>query len=506
MSLLKSTLVIGSCTLLSRIFGFLRDILMANAIGASWLSDAFFLAFKLPNFFRRLFAEGAFNAAFIPLFAGHLEADGKEKALRFASEALSVLLFVLVVLNAVFLVFMPAIVPFFAPGFVEDAQKFDLTVQLSRITFSYIVLISITSLLGGILNSMNRFAAVAITPILLNLALIGALLFLSEYTATPAHALSWGVFLAGILQCGWLIVVCKRAEALPSLLLPRITPQIRKLLILIAPAALGAGVAQVNLLIDVILASTFEDAVSFLYYADRLNQLPIGVIGVAAGTALLPMLSRQIKAGKLQEAMQTLNQAIWFTMLFALPAATAFLLIPDILISNLFEHGAFTQQDTLATYTALMAYAAGLPAFILVKCFAPVFYAQQDTKTPFIIAGGCVFLNLILNLVLMQYYEHVGLAAATSIASWVNTLLLMWVLYYRKRFTPSAHLGKQLLKILLACAVLAAALLLVRTYPSAQTIAGLVVIVSGALMVYGGLIMGLGVARLGDVKAALRKQ
>ena len=296
MSLVKSTVVIGSCTFLSRIFGFLRDMLIANVIGASWLSDAFFLAFKLPNFFRRLFAEGAFNVAFVPLFAGKLEESGKNVAMRFASEALSVLLVVLLILNAAFLLFMPVLLPLIAPGFTDDPEKFDLTVTLARIAFPYILLISMVSLLGGILNSLRKFAAVALTPVLLNIVLIAALLGLSDYTETPAHALSWGVSIAGCVQCLWLIIACKRADALPSLLLPRITPQIKRLLVLIAPAALGAGVAQINLLIDVILASRFEDGVSYLYYADRITQLPIGVIGVAASTALLPMLSSHLKA------------------------------------------------------------------------------------------------------------------------------------------------------------------------------------------------------------------
>lgn len=506
MSLLKSTVVIGSCTLLSRVLGFLRDILIANSIGASWLSDAFFLAFKLPNFFRRLFAEGAFNVAFVPLFSGMLEEDGKDKALKFAGEALSVLLCALLLLNAIFFTFMPVIMPFLAPGFVDNLDKFALSVELTRITFGYILFISVVSLFGGILNSMQHFAAVALTPVLLNLCLIAALLGLTHYTPTPAHALSWGVFIAGLVQCGWLIVACKRAEALPSLLIPKITPQVRKLLILMAPAALGAGVAQVNLLIDLILASRFDEAVSYLYYADRLNQLPIGVIGVAAGTALLPMLSRQIKSGDTLAATNTLNNAIWFTMLAALPAATAFLIMPDVLIQVLFEHGAFTATDTAATYTALMAYAAGLPAFILVKLFAPGFYAAEDTKTPFKVATFCVALNLILNLILMQHFEHVGLAMATSIASWVNVILLAFLLSKAGRFVPARKMLISLFKILIACAVMGAALYYAIRVPGAVSIFGLVATIVGAKIVYGGSIVVLGVANPREIKGLLRKQ
>ncbi len=506
MSLVKSTVVIGSCTFLSRIFGFLRDMLIANVIGASWLSDAFFLAFKLPNFFRRLFAEGAFNVAFVPLFAGKLEESGKNVAMRFASEALSVLLVVLLILNAAFLLFMPVLLPLIAPGFTDDPEKFDLTVTLARIAFPYILLISMVSLLGGILNSLRKFAAVALTPVLLNIVLIAALLGLSDYTETPAHALSWGVSIAGCVQCLWLIIACKRADALPSLLLPRITPQIKRLLVLIAPAALGAGVAQINLLIDVILASRFEDGVSYLYYADRITQLPIGVIGVAASTALLPMLSSHLKAKRLDEARNILNQAIWFCLLFTLPATMAILMIPEALITVVFEHGAFDAGDTAEVYPALMAYAAGLPAFILVKLFAPGFYAAEDTRTPFIIATLCVGLNLALNLYLMQYYAHTGLAMATSIAGWVNTLLLGFFLQRRGRLVIDSALMGRFIRIAIACGLLAVALYYANEAIALHTPFGLGLTIAASLLIYAGAAQMVGAASLSDVKKLLRKQ
>lgn len=507
MSLIKSTFTIGSFTLVSRIFGFLRDVLIANAIGASWLSDAFFVAFKLPNFFRRLFAEGAFNAAFVPQFAGMLAADGKDKAILFASEALSVLLVALILLNAIFLTFMPWLLQWFAPGFVDEPEKYNLTVTLAQITFPYILFISLVSLLGGILNSLERFATVAATPILLNLCLIAALLVLPPYTPTAAHALSIGVFVAGIAQFVWLLRSCHTIDALPSLLVPKFTAHIRKLLRLIAPAALGAGVAQINLLIDLVLASHFDDGVSYLYYADRINELPLGVIGVAVGTALLPMLSKQIREGRTDAAHHSLNRAIELVLLFALPASIALMLIPEPIIHVMYEHGAFTNDDSVATYTALIAYAAGLPAFVLIKVFAPGFYAAQDTKTPFIIATTCVAINLVGNLILMQYYAHVGLAMATSLAGWINALLMGFVLYRRSLFVPDHPLRTRLPRTIFASLLMGAVLipthqLLAPWFDDSLTlrILALVLLVGAGKMTYGATALALGAV---DRKTAL---
>ncbi|MBN67342.1 MAG: murein biosynthesis integral membrane protein MurJ [Rickettsiales bacterium] len=511
MSLVKSSITIGFFTLISRICGFVRDILIANAIGASWLSDAFFVAFKLPNFFRRLFAEGAFNSAFVPLFAGTLSDNGREAALLFAREVLSVLLFILLLLNAIFIIGMPWILPFFAPGFIDDPEKFDLTVVLSRITFAYILFISLVSLLSGILNSLQRFAAVAATPILLNICLIGALL-LAELADTPAHALAFGVLLAGVVQLVWLIIMCMRADALPGLALPKLTSHVRELLKLIAPAALGAGVAQINLLVDVVLASNFDEGVSYLYYADRLNELPIGIIAVAVGTALLPMLSRQIREGNHNAARHSLNRALELVLLFSLPAATALVLIPEPLISVLFQHGEFTAQDTLATYTALIAYGCGLPAFVLVKVFAPGFFANRDTKTPFYIATFCVLVNLVLNLILMQYYAHVGLAMATSIAGWCNAVLMGLILYRRGHFRPDPALRKRLWRMAASSAFMGLIIWNMHHYLVVQfegtlseRILALCLLVGSGMFSYGACALCLGAVDRTQLRSYFRK-
>lgn len=464
MSLLKSTLTIGFFTFLSRISGFVRDVLMANLIGASWLSDAFFVAFKLPNFFRRLFAEGAFNAAFIPSFSSILTERGRADAIRFAGEVMSVLLIVLLGLNAIFIIFMPWITPIFAPGFADTPEKFNLTVTLSQITFPYILFISLVSLLGGVLNSLGKFAAPAANPILLNLCMIGGMLWLNGMSETPAHALSYSVFIAGLVQLGWLVYICAKQECLPALNSPRLTKPVRAMLALMAPAALGSGVQQLNLLIDVIIASHIPDAVSYLYYADRITELPIGMIGVAVGTALLPMMSRQIRSGDAVAARDSMNRALELVLLFGLPCTAALFVIAEPIIRVLYQHGAFTPENMLNTKNALLAFTVGLPAFLAVKIFAPGFYANHDTKTPFKIAVVCVAVNLFFNLILSGPLKHVGMALATSIAGWVNVAAMAWILHKRGVFAPDALMRSRLQKMLAASLLMMAALALTQPF------------------------------------------
>lgn len=466
MSLVKSTLTIGFFTFLSRITGFIRDILMANLIGASWLSDAFFVAFKLPNFFRRLFAEGAFNAAFIPSFSSILTEKGREEALKFAGEVMGVLLVVLLVLNAIFIVFMPWITPLFAPGFADTPEKFDLTVTLSQITFPYILFISLVSLLGGVLNSMGKFAGPAANPILLNLCMIGGMLFLNGLSETPAHALSYAVFIAGIVQLGWLVMICLRNDMMPALVGVKMTAHVKAMLFLMAPAALGSGVQQLNLLIDVVIASHIPDAVSYLYYADRITELPIGMIGVAVGTVLLPMLSRQIKSGDRGAANDSMNRALEIVLLIGIPCTAALFVTAEPIIRVLYQHGKFTHENMLATKATLMAFAAGLPAFLAVKIFAPGFYANHDTKTPFKIAIACVLVNLFFNLTLVfvANMQYVGMALATSIAGWVNLAAMGVILHKRGLFTPDKFLKSRVTKMTIASGCMAVLLLLIQPF------------------------------------------
>lgn len=457
-SIIKSTATIGFYTLLSRVLGFIRDITIASSIGASMLSDAFFVAFKIPNFLRRLFAEGAFNSAFVPLYAGMQAGEGQEKANRFADEAYSFLVAVLLLVSAVCVAVMPWLMLALAPGFTDDAGKYDLTVLLTRITFPYIIFISVVSLLGGILNSLGRFAAVAATPIIMNLCLIIVPPLLESRVPTMAHALAIAVFIAGVAQMLWLMIFCKRLGVMPRLRAPRLTAQVKRLLTLIAPAALGAGVAQINLFVDLIIASHIESGVSYLYYADRINELPLAVIGIAIGTALLPTLSRLIREGKSDAARANQNRAIELALLLALPASAALMTISEPVIRVLYERGAFGPSDTAKTHLALIAFAAGLPSFVLIKVLGPAFFANQDTKTPFKIATLCIVVNFILNLALIVPFAHVGMAMATTIAGWLNVALMLWVLHKRRLFVMDRMLVVRLPRLLLSCGLMAACL------------------------------------------------
>ncbi len=497
--------------MISRVLGFVRDILIAAILGAGPVADAFFVAFKLPNFLRRLFAEGAFNAAFVPLFARHMSEGGKDAARRFAEEVLSVFVVALLLFVTALQVAMPWLMYGFAPGFADDPLRFDLAVALAQITFPYLLFISLVSQLGGVLNALGRFAAAAATPIILNLCLIGALLGLSGFVETPGHALAWGVAAAGAAQFIWLMIACHRAEFGLRLLRPRLTPRVKRLLILMLPGAIGAGVVQINLLIDVVIASLLpRGSVSFLYYADRVNQLPLGVIGVAVGTALLPLLSRQLRAGEHDNATGSMNRAMEFALLLTVPAAAALMIIPDGIVAVLFERGAFGAVETAATASALAAYALGLPAYVLIKVLGPGFFAREDTATPVKIAALCVVINLGLNLLLMGPLLHVGIALATAISAWINAGLLLFVLRRRGHFKFDDRLRRALPRILLASAAMTAAVGLATDALAGfaaigavtRTVALAAVIVIG-LAGFAAAAVLFGAARLSDVKGML---
>jgi putative peptidoglycan lipid II flippase len=461
MSLVRSSAIVGSLTLVSRVFGFVRDMLVAYFLGASMATDAFFVAFKLPNFLRRLFAEGAFNAGFLPMFAGMVKTQGREAARQFSSEAGSFLLWVVSAVTILAILFTPHVVLLMAPGFSHEPEKLDLAVALTRITFPYIVFISLVSLMGGVLNSLDKFAAVAATPIGMNLAMIAGLWLFRPFVPTDGHALAWGVVLAGLVQLVWLAWFCHRTGMLPRLWLrPRLTPQVRTLLNRIAPAAVGAGVMQINQIMDVVLASLLtSNAISFLYYADRIYELPLGVIGIAVATALLPLLSKEIKAGNREVAVRHVNQAIMLVLLFGLPSAAGLFALSTPIIQGLFQYGRFNAADTAAVAPALVAFAAGLPALLVIKILSNCFYASEDTKTPMKIAVLCIGVNFVCNIVFMQFFAHVGIAIATSIAGWLNASLLARTLHRRQLFQPDRALMVFLGKTLLACLLMMGALL-----------------------------------------------
>ncbi len=461
MVLLRSIATIGGLTLVSRVFGFVRDILIAAVLGAGPVADAFFVAFKFPNLFRRLFAEGAFAAAFVPIFAGLLETEGPAKARAFAEQALSVLMVALLVFVAVMQMIMPVAMYGMAPGFADNPEKFDLAVEFTRITFPYLLFISLVSLIAGVLNSFGRFAAAAATPILLNICLIIAALALAPLTPTPGHALAWGVATAGVVQFLWLFYNCGKQGIWLRLSWPKITPKVKLLMVRAVPVAIGAGIYQINLLIDTVIASFLPSgSISYLFYADRVNQLPLGIVGVAVGTALLPLLSRQLKSGQEAGALHSQNRALEFAFLLTVPASAALVVIAGPVISVLFERGAFGAAEAQATSAALAAYATGLPAYVMIKALTPGYFARGDTKTPVKIAAATTAINLLLNLALMGPFLHVGIAIATAVSSWINAGLLAYILHRRGHLAVDKRLRSRLPRIVLASAGMAGALVL----------------------------------------------
>jgi putative peptidoglycan lipid II flippase len=458
--MLRSVATVGGWTMASRILGFARDMLIAAKLGAGPVADAFFVALKLPNLFRRLFGEGAFNAAFVPAFAGSYAVEGARQARDLANSLAGLMTIWLSALVILGIVFMPQLLFVLAPGFVGEAVRFPLAVELTRITFPYLLFICLAALVSGVLNGMDRFAAAAAAPVLFNVIAMAALLGLTPFVATPGHALAWGVLASGVAQLVMLLVAVRSAGmAINPLSRPRLTPAVRGVLRRMVPGLVGAGVTQLNLAIDIVIASLLPaGAVSYLYYADRIAQLPLGVIGAAVGTALLPLLSRQLRSGQSLSAHRSQNRAIELSLAFALPAAFAMAVVAGPIISALFERGAFGAAAASATAAALVAYAIGLPAFVLVKALTPGFFARGDTATPVKVGFGIVALNLVLNLALTPLLAHVGIALATALAAWVNVALLGWLLLRRRRLVLDRRLRRAVPRLLLAAVAMAVVL------------------------------------------------
>jgi putative peptidoglycan lipid II flippase len=458
--MLRGIVTVGAWTLASRILGFVRDILIAARLGAGPVADAFFVALRLPNLFRRLFGEGAFSAAFVPGFTGTLAAEGREAARAYAEQAFALMLLGLGLLVIAGEVFMPQVMLGLAPGFAAIPAKFALAVTLSRLTFPYLVLICLAALVSGVLNGLDRFTAASASYLLFNVVMIAALLWLTPFLPSAGHALAVGVTLSGLAQLGVLLVAVRRAGMRLRLVRPRLSPPMRALLRRMAPGLVGAGVTQLNLAVDVIIASLLPaGTVSVLYYADRVQQLPLGVIGSAVGTAMLPLLSRQVRAGQAAAAAETQNRAIEYALFLTLPAAVALAAIALPVVGVLFGRGRFAGADVALSARALMAYALGLPAFVLVKVLAPGFFARGDTATPVKIGAVAVALNLALNLAFMRPLQQLGPALATSLAAMVNLALLGGVLARRGQLTFDAALRRRAPRMALAALAMGALLL-----------------------------------------------
>ena len=459
MNLLRALATVSGMTLLSRILGFVRDFVIARTFGAGMATDAFFVAFKLPNLLRRMFAEGAFSQAFVPILGEYKNKRGDQETLRLIDHVTSILTLILFTVTAIGVVASPLLVWISAPGFAADASKFELTVALTRITFPYILFMSLVALAGGILNTMSRFALPAFTPVLLNVAFIFMALFAVPYFDPPVLALGWAVFLGGVLQLAIQIPALHRVAMLPR---PSLNwraawqdPGVRRILKLMGPALIGVSVSQISLLINTVFASFLQSgSVSWLYYADRLMEFPAGMLGVALGTILLPSLSKYHANANHLEYSKLLDWGLRLTLLLAAPSALALALLAVPLIATLFHHGAFTGNDVLQTRDALTAYSIGLVGLILVKVLAPGFYARQNIRTPVKIALISLVATQAMNLAFIGWLQHAGLALSIGLAACLNAALLYRGLRQHEVYQPQPGWLAFSLKLLTALIVM----------------------------------------------------
>ena len=459
MNLLKALATISSMTLVSRILGFVRDAVIARAFGAGLYTDAFFVAFRLPNLLRRLFAEGAFSQAFVPILGEYRNACTPDETHSLIDHVATFLAVALIVVSAVGMIAAPLIIYLTAPGFVATPDKFAITVQLLRITFPYILFISLTSFAGGILNTWSRFSVPAFTPTLLNVSFIVFALWLAPYFDPPVLALAWAVFAGGLLQLGFQLPFLARIGMLPRLRFDLKDPGVWKILKLMGPAVFGVSIGQISLLINTIFASFLvTGSVSWLYYADRLMEFPTGLLGVALGTILLPSLTRSFAERTSDEYSRLLDWGLRLTFLLALPCGLALALLAVPLISTLFHHGAFGVEDVMMTRNALMAYSLGLLGLILVKVLAPGFYARQNIRTPVKIALITLAATQLMNLAFVWQLRHAGLALAISLGACLNAGLLYYKLRQHEVFRPQPGWIAFLAKVAVALLVMSAVL------------------------------------------------
>lgn len=460
--LLSAAALVGSATLLSRLTGFIRDIGIAAFLGAGPFAEIFVIAFRLPNLFRRLFAEGAFNAAFVPLFSARMEQDGREAALGFAGRIGAVLVAALIIFTVLAEIFMPQLVYLLAQGFADTPEKFDLAIYYARISFPYLACMSLVSLFSAMLNAKGRFLAAAMAPVLLNLVLLAALgmaLWFAGYQARAAlDWLIWGVAVAGPVQLIVVAVAAWRAGLRLPFTWPRLSPDVRQMFVLAVPGVLAAGIGQINLLVGTSIATGQQGAAAWLYYADRLYQLPMGVVGVALSVALLPNLSRLLAAGDTTGARASQTLAVLAAMALTLPASVGLYVLAQPVIALLFERGAFSAADTQATALAIKAFCFGLPAFVLIKALQPSFFARRDTRAPLIDGAIGVAVNIGFSLSLFPVYGHVAIALATSLAGWVTLGLMLARLARRGIWQVNWRLARQLAAQLVAALVMGLAL------------------------------------------------
>ncbi|MGP9805249.1 murein biosynthesis integral membrane protein MurJ [Paracoccus sp. NSM] len=502
--LVRGFLAVGSWTFLSRLTGFARDILMARWLGSGAVSDAFFVALALPNMFRRFFAEGAFNTAFVPMFSKKL--GDREEAEGFARDAFNGLFFCTLVLTAIGMIAMPGLVWLMAAGFQGDA-RFDLAVEYGRIMFPYILLISLAAMISGVLNANGRFTAAAAAPVLLNLLFLAAMALARVMGWDIGLTLAWATPLTGIAQLGLVWWDARRHGWRFAPRLPRLTPEMRRLVRVAMPAILAGGVVQINLLVGRQVASRYEGAISWLNYSDRLYQLPLGIVGAAVAVVLLPELARRLEAGDAAGGQSAFNRATEFGLFLTLPAAFAIAVIAEPMVSTLYERGAFTAFDTQQTAAALLVYALGLPAFVLQKILQPLYFAREDTRTPFRYAVHSMIVNAVVAFGLMPVIGFLAAALATTLAAWVMAAQLWWG---SRRMGEAVRVDPRLrraLPRLLACSALMALALWGMREGLADwpRIPALAIMVFGGAALYFALAFVIGGYRPSELKAALKR-
>jgi len=509
LSLLKSLSTVGAHTFLSRVLGFVRDLVLAQVFGASAQTDAFFVAFKIPNFLRRLFAEGAFATAFVPVLTEYRTQREFKELKDFVDHVAGSLGLVTLAVSLVGVLAAPIVVSLFAFGWVLDGEsaKLALSADMLRLTFPYLFFISLTAFAGGVLNAHERFAVPAFTPVLLNLCLIGAALWLAPRMDEGIVALAWGVLIAGITQFTFQLPFLARLKLMPR---PRPgfhDPGVRRVLRLMVPALFAVSVTQINLLLDTVLASFLvSGSISWLYYSDRLMEFPVGVLGVALGTVILPRLSRRQAEAAPEAFSHTLDWGLRMTLLFGIPAAVGLMLLAGPLMATLFQSAVFDAEDVAMAQRSLMAYSLGLQAFLLIKVLAPGFYARQDTKTPVKIGVIAMLANMVLNLALIFPLQHAGLALATSLAAYLNAYLLLRGLRRDQAYTPAAGWPRLALQVAVAIAVMGMLLLLLSpplqqwvVAPRLQRVAWLGGLIALAAGVYFAVLLAFGM-RLRDLR------
>jgi putative peptidoglycan lipid II flippase len=490
MRILRSVTTVGGYTMGSRIFGFVRDQLAAAILGAGPAMDALVIAIKLPSLLRRLLAEGTLNAAFVPIFAKIFEQEGQEQAKSFAEEVLSLLIIVLSVTVFFVEILMPWIMPLCAPGFVNTPDRLSMAIEFSRYTFPFIFFISITALYSGILNSFEKFVVAASSPMIGNIFIIALVGAFHPLIQDPGSLFAVAITGCGIVQLLWVLLPCHRNTMTLRIKMPRITPRVKRLLKVVAPVALSSGVHQINILVGTMIASYLSiGGVTYLYYAERLTQLPLSVVGTAMSTVLLPLLARQIKSGRIDDAKESQVQGIEFAMLLTFPAMIGLVVLAEPIIRVLFERGAFDYESSQQTSFALMAYALGLPAYVLTKIFTTCFYAQEDTTTPLIFSFVSVGVDVLLAFALYKPFAHVGIAAATAAAAWAYAFCLGFALKQRGFFAISSRLKLFMGRLSVTCVATFCGLYLGKKY-LAFALSGIVFeqTLTLAILIAGGVV------------------